>query len=140
MRLSDILERLKTEESKWTDIEVLIDATGIPSYLVNFRFDISAPFTSKAFVQWRCSDTDVGWKVIYMMDDPVALSFQRFRKSSNEITWIGAGCDTVKEWALSNLEFDKTANKIYKLDHYILFQADDVLNYSINVLDEETVV
>lgn len=58
--------------------------------------------TSFYIGSWICTDTEVGYKVYFFDDEPVAVSSQNARKSDEEIEWLSKEAfNKVREYVLT---------------------------------------
>ena len=82
----------------------IISALDLPLNYLDMVDEPDIPFSEVNLLTWYCTDTIVGWSVIFFKDTPIALSLQRYRKGENTIMWIpqdGRNMQTeVVEWYL----------------------------------------
>lgn len=57
---------------------------------VNIPDTESDRLVERTVCSWTCTDTGVGLSVLFLDDEAVALSFQRYRKSSPDYLWRDA--------------------------------------------------
>lgn len=93
--LGDIMKLLETIPASVLEREYVAGQFGLRN--VGYDADDGASyddpssfvFTEKFFEQWRCTDTHVGYSIVYMDGEPVAMVTQEGRKCDKVFHWIG---------------------------------------------------
>ena len=107
MNFQEIADRIQNQPRQIWEYYIdsddpLLEELDIPRGL--FGYDcVPAPLITMRSVQtWTCTDTQVGLDMIYLDNEPVALQFQRYRKSDPEFLWRDqAARDQMAEYILS---------------------------------------
>ena len=88
MKLNEILKYL--EDKPYTkhsgvayDVHVQM---GIDENRYNYHGD--SDVRAKSYVSWTCTDTPVGFSIIYFNDKPIMTWYKPYRKSDPQIAWI----------------------------------------------------
>lgn len=81
---------------------------------------------------WHCTDAEVGYRVYFFDDKPVATSFQQGRKWNEEIKWLSKELfNEVKDYILSFIE-----EKEYSIDLIEDLDAEIAEGYSIGFFEQ----
>lgn len=103
MKLREIIERVdrsKSNEDEPYYQDFASNEFGIYSNL-NQPWD-EGRLKSYSYAKWLCTDTGVGGRIYFLDDEPVAISWQQARKSSEDIEWISKEARAkVREYLLS---------------------------------------
>lgn len=88
MNLQDLIATIDFEAGfeRWIDSETMFRAFGIDAY---DYIDLSKHgFRHHLFAPWLCTDTSVGAGVLFVHNQPVALTMQSGRKSETNYKWV----------------------------------------------------
>lgn len=120
MKLSEAIQRVDRSERNhsYADAEKFSQEFG-------FHLNWNAKFEERVhgywLWRWQCTDTWVGYRVYFMDNEPVAVSWQPARKSSEEIEWVSKEAyNKVRDFMLELLAEDLHAQpKFAKLDEVL---------------------
>ena len=90
MKLRELISRVKKDPLYLHKVDIYDD------FCLNFHIEFygwieQERLTSYWIGNWYCTDTDVGYKVYYFDDNPVAVSSQNCRKGKDRFEWITQG-------------------------------------------------
>lgn len=86
MRIKEILERIKKENPQEIDFAAFAEEFN-EVFFYTFWKDLEE-FVCYSIAETLCTDTVVGGLVYYLHGEPVAISWQNFRKSDKVISWL----------------------------------------------------
>jgi hypothetical protein len=114
MKIIDIANNIdKTKENKsWIKIDDIISEFDI-TVSMDLSYALEEQTRLKCFWvgRWYCTDTDVGYRMYYLDDVPVAFSVQTGRKNDENIWWFSNEAFTkVKEYMLELIKTTETKN------------------------------
>lgn len=87
MKLKDLIENVDRSESNsnWIDINDIANALGISAgYLEDENQDLKEYW----IFSWLCTDTYVGYSVVFINDKPLALVWQSGRKNDRQYSFV----------------------------------------------------
>lgn len=116
MTNKEIFENVNKVESneEWIDIEKILNDMDIGYY--GYDHKPNTKIKSYWVSVWMCTDTYVGLRAYFFEDEPLALSYQPYRKSDEKFYYV--------------------SKKMYdRLKTYVLFLIEDEDEYSFNLLD-----
>ncbi len=98
MKMRELIERVDRSDKNKSDInqEKFLKAMNLEIYLDDYEALEKAGFTQYYLAPWYCTDTWVGYEVIYYHDKPICLVYQSARKNDVEYHFVG-GKQTVDE-------------------------------------------
>lgn len=102
MNILDIIEKLdQTEANKsWVDSTTLAEAL-----LLDIPYVDAERISAYWFGKWRCTDTEVGYRVYFLDENPVAFSIQSGRKSDERFFWKSENdANAVRNYLISLVE------------------------------------
>lgn len=112
MQLNEVIElaKLQPMKEKYIPQDLVEDLDWSLASLVDVWSldEEKIPFTIVQMVKWVCTDTHVGWDLIFMDDIPIAFAFLPYRKSSTDFDWIVTNeydsRDLVYKWCIDNIK------------------------------------
>jgi hypothetical protein len=105
MKIKDIIANVKKDKD-FQD-KIFIGDFAEKFFDLNYiqNWDDQDNLTAYYFANWHCTDKTVGYKVYFYEGEPVAVSEQTGRKSSEEIEWISKEAfKKVKDYIMSFAE------------------------------------
>lgn len=119
MKIRDIINNVEKSNrtQAWVSVEELATELG----LGYGDYASAERLTSYYFGSWMCTDTTVGYKVYFLDDKPIAVSYQGGRKSDENFYWIS----------------EEIAMEVRSYIISLLEEKEDSLNVSISNLDED---
>jgi hypothetical protein len=135
MLLKEIIENIDmTKTSVVIDADEICESLGISDYVM-----YTPCLTEYNIGPWICTDTLVGYNVIFFNNKPVALSVRLYRKSSAKIEWFSIeDANAVRAYILSLMD-DHQKFDIISLysnfgDGYTVDFASQIKNIATHVL------
>lgn len=114
MKLKDIIEKVvndSSKEDKWgTDSSELLSLFGLHCYEVDYEVFQSAVKTFW-IKKWLCTDTYVGYSVIVLNGEPVAVTRQTARKNDKDVFFLSADhASKMHSWLIEQVKTDFDLN------------------------------
>jgi len=99
----DVLDIVADNGKEWTSFGDIAEEFQIHEWPDNEAWE--SRLYEKRFDTWICWDTPVGKAVIFLDDDPVAISVKPYRKSDTEYTWVSMDAfERVRQFVVSNVK------------------------------------
>lgn len=119
MKIRDLINAVDRSEKNTSsaDIDIFCQALDLDQPGWNVTFDKDNRVTAHWLVKWYCTDTWVGYQVFYMDNEPVAVSTQLARKSSENLEFVSLEAATkVRAYILECLGEKEFSPSIANLD------------------------
>lgn len=133
MRLIDIAKNIDKSENNecWVELEVLQQELELPQYGYAEQERLKAYWVDN----WYCTDSWVGGRIYFFDDEPVAYSYQKGRKCSEEFAWFSQEAAEKVRSFVQGLHQDKLRVSICNVnedigDSYKLSYASQVLDWN----------
>jgi len=129
MKFQEIIEWARKQPGRVPDMEALLDS-GDFDFPVNFDHynHAAGKFREVGLIQWTCTDTDVGWSMIFDNDVPIALCYVASRKSPAWYYWI-SNCERdprkrIIDWIYNCMLEEEEKDHIFGHITYIPYDED----------------
>ena len=116
-KIEELLQQVNYHEQKECcyDLDEFAECFEYSTFNENFDWDKFEKCVTKVWlISWMCTDTQVGIKAIYLHDELVAVTMQRYRKSDMDIYFISPETKIkMKEFLESIMIIDETDYSSY---------------------------